>query len=174
MYDTSHSNSPAFAFAVAVVAGFRYFVVVFGIAFILGTIRSLFIAPRVGDIPAVLIETPIILTVSWKAMASILRTNKTTMVPDCPSRKTNMTMGMQDRLVMGTAAFAFLITAELILSVTAFGKTPRQFYRELTTSPPHVIGLVGQTAFGLFPLLDYMLKFGTNPQQQQAVRFKRV
>ena len=46
-------------------AGALYAIVVFSIGFILGTIRVLLLAPRLGETTAVIIETPIILAVSW-------------------------------------------------------------------------------------------------------------
>jgi hypothetical protein len=45
--------------------GLRYSVGVFAIAFALGTIRTLWLAPAIGAIAAVAMEVPLILAVSW-------------------------------------------------------------------------------------------------------------
>lgn len=44
-------------------AGLTYFAMVFGVGFILGTIRVLLLLPRLGERVAELIETPVMLTV---------------------------------------------------------------------------------------------------------------
>jgi hypothetical protein len=46
-------------------AGVAYTAGVFVVAFALGTIRVMFVAPRVGNLLAVLLEAPIVLAVSW-------------------------------------------------------------------------------------------------------------
>jgi hypothetical protein len=46
-------------------AGALYAIIVFLIGFILGTIRVLPLAPRLGETTAVIIEAPIILMASW-------------------------------------------------------------------------------------------------------------
>jgi hypothetical protein len=51
--------------AKSAVAGAVYFLVVFLLGFGLGTIRVLFVAPRLGQTTAVLLETPLMLAASW-------------------------------------------------------------------------------------------------------------
>ena len=46
-------------------AGALYAIVVFSIGFILGTIRVLLLAPRLGETTAVIVEAPIMLAASW-------------------------------------------------------------------------------------------------------------
>ena len=46
-------------------AGALYAIVVFSIGFMLGTIRVLLLAPRLGETTAVIIEAPIMLSASW-------------------------------------------------------------------------------------------------------------
>ena len=48
----------------------------------------------------------------------------------------------------------WLMLAELALSVLAFGKTPAEFVHELTSSPPHLLGLIGQILYGWMPFLE--------------------
>lgn len=42
-------------------AGAAYFGIVFRFAFAMGTVRGTVIAPRLGDVPAVLLEAPVVL-----------------------------------------------------------------------------------------------------------------
>mmetsp|Transcript_14052 Transcript_14052/g.28336 ORF Transcript_14052/g.28336 Transcript_14052/m.28336 type:complete len:140 (+) Transcript_14052:263-682(+) len=124
-----------------VLAGLEYFAVVFAIAFVLGAFRVIILVPRVGELIGVLSETPIILTVSWKAATSIIR-------------KRNISQRTADRAVMGSVAFGTLMVAEMMLAVVAFGKTAGEFVQDLTSSKPNIIGLLGQVLYGLFPLIE--------------------
>lgn len=119
-------------------AAIVYFALVFAAGFALGTIRVLWIAPRWGELPAVLLEAPIMLFVSWGACGASIRWFDV--------------RGGQAALAMGAAAFALLITAELALSALAFGRSPAEFLRAFAT-PAGAAGLASQVAFGLFPVL---------------------
>jgi hypothetical protein len=46
-------------------AGALYAIIIFVVGFILGTIRVLLLAPRLGETTAVIIEAPIMLAASW-------------------------------------------------------------------------------------------------------------
>ena len=48
-----------------IAAALRYFGIIFALGFVLGTIRTLWLAPIVGTVGAVLIELPIMLIASW-------------------------------------------------------------------------------------------------------------
>ena len=81
-----------------------YFVLVFAAGFVLGTIRVLLVAPRWGELLAVLLESPIMLFVrGWRAGHRFV----------CSEF-----VGAAPGLAMGAAAFALLMTAELALSLT--------------------------------------------------------
>ena len=122
----------------ALTAGAAYFAVVFLVGFVLGTMRVLVVAPRLGDVAAVLIETPIILWVSWLACGwSAARFGVGRSVPD--------------RLAMGTVAFALLMSAEAGLSVLIFHRSLAEHlagYRSLSGA----IGLAAQVVFAWLPL----------------------
>lgn len=49
---------------IAVKAGVLYFAIVFAVGFVLGTIRTLWVVPRVGERKAELMEMPIMLAVT--------------------------------------------------------------------------------------------------------------
>src|SRR5262245_57180325 len=94
----------------AIIAGATYFAIVYLAGFVLGTGRVLLLAPRIGDLAAVLVETPVILAASW--IASRWRVERFT-VPAEPA----------PRLAMGSLACVLLITGELIVSIFAFGRS---------------------------------------------------
>lgn len=120
-------------------AGAAYFAIVFAVGFALGTVRTLFLAPRLGEQLAVVIELPIMLGASWIACGWVLR-------------RWHVAAGVGSRLTMGAIAFALLIIAEATLSLTAFDRSLIDYFRELTT-PHGLIGLAGQIVFALMPLL---------------------
>lgn len=122
----------------ALAAGALYFVVAFGAGFVLGTIRVFALAPRIGEIAAVAIELPLMLTISWIACGRLIRAFA---VPEAAAA----------RALMGTVAFMLLIGAELALGVAAFGRT---FAEQIAAwkSPAGALGIAGQIAFALFPL----------------------
>jgi hypothetical protein len=118
-------------------AASRYFALVFVVAFALGVVRTLLLAPRMGPFRAVAIEVPIILAVSWVVAGWVLRR-----LP-LPSPGA--------RLAMGAVAFAFLMVAELALTV-ALGGTPCGFVAGMA-SAAGALGLAGQIGFAIVPAL---------------------
>jgi hypothetical protein len=123
----------------ALAAAAAYFAIVFSLAFLLGAVRTLVIAPTIGEVGAVLIEAPIILFVSWRAAAwSIARFS--------------VTARTSDRLAMGLAAFLLLMTIETAMSLLLFDRPLAQQLAAWAT-PAGAIGLLAQAAYGFIPLL---------------------
>lgn len=120
-------------------AGGLYFAIVFAAGFVLGAIRTTLIAPRLGEVGAVLLELPFMLAVSWIACGDIIRGLK-------------VRVGAADRAVMGAAAFALLMAAELGLAIVAFNEAPGEWAARLF-SPAGLLGLAGQIAFAAMPLM---------------------
>jgi hypothetical protein len=121
-------------------AGLSYFLLVFACGFVLGTLRVTLIIPRIGELAAVALEVPILLTLAW-------------LICRCLIRRFDVPAVTGARLVMGAVAFALLMLAELVLSVLLAGRTPAQhwaLYRDLA----HQIGLVAQIGFAAMPLLQ--------------------
>jgi hypothetical protein len=109
------------------------------VGFVLGAVRILIVAPRLGEGPAVLVELPLMLTASWLACGWLVA--RFAVPRSCPAR-----------LLMGASALGLLLLAELALGWTAFGMTvPQQLAHY--ASLPGAVGLVGQIVFGLLPLL---------------------
>lgn len=120
-------------------AGVAYFAVVFAAGFVLGTIRTLFLAPHVGPLAAVLVELPLMLAVAWVVCGWLVR---------------RLAVGdaWSGRLLMGIVAFVLLLAAELALSLLLFGGTVTGFLAALGT-PEGAAGLAGQVVFAAMPLL---------------------
>ncbi|HEV2334788.1 MAG TPA: hypothetical protein VGS13_04780 [Stellaceae bacterium] len=123
---------------VATQAGSLYALMVFFIGFILGTIRVLLIAPRLGETGAVLLETPIILGASWYVCRWC--------VDRLDVRRT-----VAARSLMGISAFVVLMLAELALSVFVLDRSAAKYLAAYTTLAG-AIGLGAQVVFALFPL----------------------
>ena len=121
-------------------AGAAYFAVVFAIGFALGTVRTLFLAPRLGEQLAVLIELPLMLAASW-------------FVCGWAVRRWQVPPAVAPRLTMGAVAFALLMLAEVTLSLTAFDRSLADYVRHLIT-PHGLTGLTGQLVFALMPVLQ--------------------
>ncbi len=121
-------------------AGLVYFLMVFTVGFLLGTIRTLMIVPVIGEFGAVLVELPFMLLVSWVSCKWVIRVF---VVPRC----------MLPRVTMGLTAFLLLLCAETLLSVFLLNLSLSQhfaLYLHVTAQ----LGLLGQIAFALFPLVQ--------------------
>lgn len=116
--------------------GLRYFAGVFAAGFLLGSIRSVWLAPAIGDLAAVAAELPLMIGVSWWWCRRLLA---------------RQTLATAARAVMGGAAFTLLMLAEFGLSL-AFGGTAAQHLAGLL-APAGLLGLAGQLLFGALPLL---------------------
>jgi hypothetical protein len=121
-------------------AGLLYFVMVFSLGFLLGTVRVLVLIPRLGELVSTCIELPIILSAAWLASDWLI---------------TRLQVSSQwwTRLSMGLIAFGLLMAAELALSVWLVGNTVQEHFAAYGTLP-HAIGLAGQAVFALIPLIQ--------------------
>ncbi len=123
----------------ALAAGFVYFAIVFAAGFALGVLRTVLIAPAVGETAAVSLELPFMLAISWFAARALIR-------------RFRIGASLRSRLTMGGVAFALLMIAEICFSLLLWGRTLFE-YIELFRSAPALVGLAGQIAFGLFPAM---------------------
>jgi nitroimidazol reductase NimA-like FMN-containing flavoprotein (pyridoxamine 5'-phosphate oxidase superfamily) len=119
-------------------AAVAYFATVYTLGFALGTIRVLAVAPRLGELPAVILEAPIMLAASWVACGWAL--------------KAFGVRGRSAGLLVGGIAFMLLMSAEAALSFMIFGRSLDGFLRAFATAPGSV-GLAGQLASATFPTL---------------------
>lgn len=116
--------------------GIAYWAGIFALAFVLGIVRTLWLAPRVGELAAVALEVPAILVASWLWAKLLLRIDPLSPV---------------QALAMGAAAFALLMASEAVLA-QAFGGTIASWLAGMA-SPAGALGLAGQAGFGLIPWL---------------------
>ena len=128
----------------ALKAGVTYCAIVYLAGFVLGTLRVILIAPRIGATAAVVLETPIILAVSWFAARWCIAA-------------LSVSNALVGRLLMGGVGFCLLIAGEFGLSLFVFvcswDDTLATFLSLLG-----VIGLFAQVLFGLLPLTQAVLE----------------
>jgi len=120
-------------------AGAFYAIIVFVIGFILGTIRVLLLAPRLGETIAVIVEAPVILAVSWFVCRwCVDRLNAGRTIPT--------------RSLMGLVAFLVLMSAEIGLGAV-LGRSLGDQLAAFKLSPG-AIGLGAQVIFAMFPVIQ--------------------
>lgn len=121
-----------------IAGAFRYFILIFLLGFLLGTVRFILLAPMTGETAAVLIELPIMLVASAFAARQAMALHGIVTLPG--------------GLAMGLLAFAMLMAAELALAFLLRGTMPGEAARAMLRTPGW-IGLAGQVAFALIPAL---------------------
>jgi hypothetical protein len=118
--------------------GTAYVGAVFAAGFLLGVLRTLVLVPLLGELAAVLVELPLMLTIAWLVCGRILRR-----WPLSPS----------SAIGMGAIAFLLLMAAEAGLSTLLAGRSLAE-HMALYAQLPHQLGLAGQLAFALFPWMQ--------------------
>jgi hypothetical protein len=99
-------------------AGVAYFALTFGAGFVLGPIRILWVAPRLGARAAELLEMPVMLAVIVAAARWVVRR-----VDPPPSRA--------QRLAIGAIAVALLLGAEFLLVLPLRGVSIGDYFATL-------------------------------------------
>jgi len=117
-------------------AGALYFAIVFGAGFLFGSIRILWLVPRVGARSAELIEAPIMLVVSLYAAHWTVRCLA---VPPI----------FWQRLTMGLLALVLMLAAEFSLVLWLRGISLKEYF---ATRDP-VSGTVYYIVLGMFALI---------------------
>ncbi|MCC6306088.1 MAG: hypothetical protein IT545_12945 [Rhodobacteraceae bacterium] len=118
-------------------AGAAYGAAIFALGVVLGTVRVLVLAPRVGALGAVAVELPVMLGASWLAAGAL-------------ARRFGVPARAGARAAMGAAGFVLLIAAEVALG-RSLGQDPARQAAALATAAG-AAGLAGQVAFALIPL----------------------
>lgn len=121
-------------------AGLLYFCGVFAAGFAFGGIRLMLLEPVVGVTWAVVIETPVILSVSWLLCARAVS-------------RMQVVERVSDRILMGGCAFVTLLAAEYLLWIGLFGNASSAFVARYGTVAG-LTGLLGQIAYAGFPVLQ--------------------
>jgi hypothetical protein len=120
-------------------AGVLYFALVFGAGFVLGTVRTLWVVPRVGTRKAELMETPIMLVVTIVAARwTVLRLSVSAM--------------WSARLEMGCIALVLMLIAEFGFMLWIRGISIREYLakRDRVSGTAYYLMLL---VFAILPLL---------------------
>lgn len=126
-------------------AGTAYFAMVFGAGFFLGAIRVPFLAPRLGERTAELIEMPFMFLVIVMSARFI-------------TRRFNLPPGPVQRLGVGFLALMLLLAAEILLAVALQDRTIIEY---LASRDP-VSGSVYLAMLGIFALLPFAIAMTTS------------
>jgi hypothetical protein len=120
-------------------AGALYFALVFGTGFVLGTVRVLWVLPRLGERTAELIEMPVMLAVSVLAARWVVRRLR---LPPAASA----------RLGVGLVALALLVAAEVGLVLGLRGVTLAEYLarRDVVAGTAYLMSLA---LFAVMPVL---------------------
>jgi hypothetical protein len=116
---------------------FLYFALTFAAGFVFGSFRMLVLAPRVGEVAAVLIEGPFILGASFFIARQVLRRF-------APTARAGR------RLSIGLLALVMLLGTELLMSWIR-GISPQEFVGSWFKTAG-AVGLGGQVLFAFIPL----------------------
>lgn len=121
-------------------AGVLYFALVFGVGFVLGAIRILWVVPRFGARTAELMETPIMFVVTIVAARWVVRRLA---VPPKPS----------NRLGMGCIGLGLMLVAEFTLVLRLRGLSISEY---LASRDP-VSGMVYYVMLGVFCIMPLLV-----------------
>lgn len=119
-------------------ASLLYFASVFGVGFVLGTVRVLLLVPRLGVRWAELLELPLMLLASFYFARLVVRRSGR--------------FASVRRLAIGLTALGFLLAAEIGLTVLVRGQSLAE-YLESRDAVSGVAYLLSLAAFALMPLL---------------------
>lgn len=140
MMQRTHGLTERTGWAACARAACVYASSVFAIGFVLGAMRVLLVAPRVGSVAAVSLEAPFMLAASWK-------------MSRWSARKYGLPANTSAALLMGAIAFAVLMFMEFCTAVLGFGKTVGEYFASFL-SAPGAIGFAAQLCFAAFPFLQ--------------------
>jgi hypothetical protein len=121
----------------AVAAGVACGLTVFAIGFAVGSVRVLWVAPRIGSLAAVILEAPLMLAACWVTCR-------------WGSRRFRVGDESRTRTLMGAVAFLTLMLVECAMAVLAFGESPASYLGKFATAPG-AVGLGAQLCLAAIP-----------------------
>jgi hypothetical protein len=136
--------------------GALYFAAVFAVGFVLGTIRTLWVAPRIGVRAAELIESPIMLVVAVLAARAVVR------------RHAELTNWM-NWLSVGLFALALMLLVEFTAVLWVRGLSLAQYFaaRDPVSSSVYFV-LLG--VFAVLPVLVFQFRPRSSPHSASSGR----
>ncbi len=123
----------------ALIAASAYFLALFALGFVLGTIRVIFVAPRVGELAATIAEVPVMLIAAYFACGWAIR-------------RWQVSPATAIRLAMVPWFLALLFAFEALLGATLFGRSVAEQWTSLR-SPAGLVGISAQVIAALLPLI---------------------
>lgn len=121
------------------IAGTVYFLMLFALGFVMGTVRVLMVAPRLGEVAATLLEIPVMLIAAFFLCRWVIQ-------------KWRVPRRLDWRWLMVLWFLALLFIFESGLGVLLFGRTLAEQLATLTTAAG-VLGLSAQLVAAFLPLL---------------------
>ena len=143
------SGRDATVAAGAALAAGAYFMAVFALGFVLGTVRVLVVTPYVGAFAATVVEAPVMVIAAVGIWGWV-------------SRRAAAPKAWWARWIMVAVFLAFLVAAETGLGAILFGSTASQQWAALT-SPAGFVGLGAQLLAALVPVLGRPKDVGCAP-----------
>jgi hypothetical protein len=128
----------------AMIAATVYFLMLFALGFVLGTIRVLIVAPRFGGLAGTLAEVPVMLTAAYFACRWVIA-------------RWHVPRIRAIRWAMTSYFLVLLALFETLLGSMLFGRTLSEQGAALTT-PEGLLGFSGQVVAAMFPVLVGMGK----------------
>jgi hypothetical protein len=122
----------------ALIAATTYFLALFALGFVLGTIRTIFLVPRIGQLAATCAEVPIILTAAFFLCHWTIQRWQVPHTADV-------------RWAMALWFLALLLMFEGLLGATLFARTIAEQWAALATAAG-LIGLTAQIIAALLPV----------------------
>ena len=136
-----------------ITAGALYAIIVFVSGFILGTIRVLLAAPRLGETLAVIVEVPLILVASWFVCRRCVE-------------RLDVRRTVPARSLMGLVAFLVLMEAEIGLGAVLGQSLVDHLAAYGSTAG--TIGLAAQVIFATFPVIQISRQFGNSLDRENT------
>ena len=122
----------------ALIAASAYFLTLFALGFVLGTVRVIFVVPRVGELAATIAEVPVMLAAAYFACRWAIR-------------RWQVSPATAVRLAMIPWFLALLFLFEALLGVTLFGRSVAEQWVALS-APAGLVGISAQVIAAFLPL----------------------
>ena len=122
----------------ALIAASAYFLALFALGFVLGTIRVIFAVPRIGELAATIVEVPVMLAAAYFACRWAIR-------------RWQVLPLIAVRLAMVPWFVALLFAFETVLGATLLGRSVAEQWVSLST-PAGLVGISAQIIAAILPL----------------------
>ena len=122
----------------ALIAASAYFLALFALGFVLGTIRVIFVVPRLGELTATIAEVPVMLATSYFACRWAIR-------------RWQVPSAIAVRFAMVPWFLALLFAFEALLGAMLFGRSVDEQWAALG-SPAGLVGISAQIIAAVLPL----------------------